>query len=103
MLKDLTPDQKVLSDFMSDISERCYYAGWMKNLEHVLWDAITSGQRKYGHADITSADINTLKTLADKSNSWIIYDDDLDETALDLNVWTSKFRADIKKDPSIIE
>lgn len=99
----MTPDQKKLADFMSDISERCYYAGWYKNLEYVLWGAINSGQRTYGHGTISDNDISTLKTLADKSNSWIIFSDDSEETALDLNAWTNKFHADINKDANLLQ
>jgi hypothetical protein len=85
MLKDLTLEQEKMAEFMSSISERCYYAAWIKNLEYVLWDAVNSGQRNYGHGIITDRDIRTLKTLADKSESWIIFHDDFEETALDLN------------------
>lgn len=102
MLKDLTPDEKKLADFMGDISERCYYAGWIKNLEYVLWDAINSGQRTFGHGTISDNDIRTLKTLADKSNSWIVFHDNSEETAIDLNTWTLKFFKDINKDTSLL-
>lgn len=103
MLKDLTPDQQELAIFMSDISEKCYYADWLSNLEYVLWEAVNSGERKYGHGFISQSDIDTLKTLAIKTNSWIIYDDDTRETALDLITWTTKFQADCNSDPTLIE
>lgn len=87
---------------MSEISERCYYATWMKNLEYVLWDAIHSGQRKYGHDTITIADITILKALSDKSQSWIYFHDHLEETALIIGEWTNKFQAEINKDATLL-
>jgi hypothetical protein len=76
MIKDLTSQQHLLADFMSDISERCYYAGWMRNLEYVLWDALLHGQRKYGHGTISQEEIEALKDLSKAANAWIIFDDE---------------------------
>ena len=79
MIKDLTIDQKILADFMSEISERCYSAGWMTNLEYVLWDTLTTGPRKYGHDTISQSDIVELRKYSEKADSWIFFDDDIDE------------------------
>ena len=38
MLRDLTPPQRQLADFMSDLSENAYCAGWMSGLEYALWE-----------------------------------------------------------------
>lgn len=34
MIDKLTPKQQQLANLMSDISEECYYAGWMTGLEN---------------------------------------------------------------------
>ncbi|HEX6180949.1 MAG TPA: hypothetical protein VFZ47_06855 [Chitinophagaceae bacterium] len=42
MLSDLTNEQRELETFMSDISERCWYAGWLEVTEYILWDEETA-------------------------------------------------------------
>ena len=91
MRKDLTTEQNLLAEYMSEISERCYGAAWMANLEYVLWDALSSGPRKYGQDFITQQDIDLLKKMAEISNCWIIFDDHLDEISFDLKDWEDKF------------
>jgi hypothetical protein len=103
MLQDLTPEQKRLADFMSDISERCYSAGWMKDLEYILWDALLNGERQYGQDTISSIDIEELIGLSNAGDSWIVFSDDNEETAIALNVWKLKFDTDTQQDPSILK
>jgi hypothetical protein len=86
MRKDLTSQQLLLADYMSDISERCYYAGWMQDLEYVLWDAVLHGERKYGHDKISLKDVETLSDLSKAANSWIIFDDNTDETSINCKI-----------------
>ena len=69
MRKDLTNNQVQLTDLMSDISERCYYSGWMHNLEYVLWDAVLHGERNYGHGIISKEDIEALLSLSEEANA----------------------------------
>lgn len=87
----LTKEQYELADCMRQISERCYSASWMKYLEYVLWDAVCSGPRKYGQDFITSIDILELLKLSNNCNSWIIFDEMLEEIALSLIDWKEKF------------
>ena len=103
MRQDLTIEQNLLADYMSEISERCYTAGWMTNLEYVLWDSFSSGPRKYGQDFITQQDINLLKKLTEAANSWIFFDDLLDEIALDLKDWEAKFINDKQNNTQILK
>ena len=103
MRKDLTSHQLLLADYMSDISERCYYASWIENLEYALWDAVLHGERKYGHDSIYQKDIERLKILSKSANAWIIFDDETDEKAMDLNVWEQKFKQDVEQNPELIK
>ncbi|WP_165499728.1 hypothetical protein [Pedobacter frigidisoli] len=48
---------------MREISEYCYSAGWMLNLEYALWDALLNGKRKYGQSIISEIDIEILIKL----------------------------------------
>lgn len=97
MLNDLTPDQRILADLMSDISERCYHAGWENNLEYVLWDAVINGERKFGQDIITSEDIERLKLLSERAGCWIINDDVKEETAISLSDWKVRYESDTYK------
>ena len=102
MIEDLTTDQKILANFMSDISERCYSAGWIANLEYVLWDTLTSGPRRYGQDSITQNDITELKTYSDNAKSWIFFDDNIDQLGLSISEWTMKFKSTIATNPEVL-
>ena len=103
MRKDLTNQQLLLANYMSDICERCYYANWMQNLEYVLWHAVLHGQRKYGQDIISQKDIEVLSGLSKAVSAWIIFDDNTEEKAIDLNVWKEKFLKDIQQDPQVLK
>ena len=61
----------LLINVMSAISEERWCAGWMQNLEYVLWDAVI-GRRE----DICSPEeIKQLKYLSEKCGGWIVWDE----------------------------
>ena len=99
----LTLEQKKLADFMSEISERCYSAGWLKNLEYVLWDTLTKGTRKFGQDKISHDDIDELKQLSAACNCWIYFDVVKEETNIDLALWTEKFNLTTSRNPKILK
>jgi hypothetical protein len=103
MTHDLTPDQRQLEMLMSDISEKCHSAGWLLDLEFVLWDAVINGERKYGHDNITIDDIELLKKLSTACNSWIYFDDHTEETAIHLDKWRQMFDSVVNDNPSIVQ
>ena len=103
MRKDLTGLQLLLADYMSGISERCYYAGWMRHLEYVLWDAVLHGQRKYGHDIISPSDIEILRDLSEAASAWIIFDDITERTPVDLYDWKKKFQDDVQQNPQLLK
>lgn len=84
MLTNLTKDQLALAELMSQISEAGFSAGWMMGLEYDLWTALKGGSRKYGHYIITQDDINQLQSLANQCGCWIVFDDEHEETAVEL-------------------
>ena len=92
MIKDLTIEQAKLESFMSDISERCYSAGWLQNLEFALWNALMNGPTKYGHGVISQHDIDNLIQLSKACNCWIVMDDITEETAIDLGMWQEMYK-----------
>lgn len=101
MLKDLSENELKLATFMSDLSERCYSAVWMLNLEYVLWDSILNGSRKYGQDIINESDISQLSKLSSLSNAWIIFDNETEETAVDLEQWKKQFQIAVKNNKKL--
>jgi hypothetical protein len=69
----LTPDAHRLRDLISDISERCYYAGWMTDTEFHVWRLSTTG----GTWGVSSAEelrdqLAELMRLATQLDRWIV-------------------------------
>jgi hypothetical protein len=64
-----------LADLMSDISERCWAAGWMSDLEYALWGIVTGKRdRHYGMGEVQDYEIARLQDLSDTAGGWIIWD-----------------------------
>lgn len=103
MVSDLNPIQQQLMNIMSEISERCYTAGWMSNLEYVLWNAVITGPRKYGQDYITQKDIDELRFLSALSNSWIVFDEVKEERSMQLSAWEKKFNSDTLNNTSLLK
>ena len=66
-----------LLDLMSDISERCYCAQWLSDLEFDLWKIILDyrcgkikGNVSYGQSEVTIEEIKELVKLSEESNGW---------------------------------
>ena len=79
MLRDLTNDRRQLADFMSDLSEEAYCAGWMEGLEYALWEAVLGVRREYGRLTFTHAQRARLRELSDSCAGWIVFSDDYGE------------------------
>jgi hypothetical protein len=75
----LEPKQRELFETMSDISEECYFAGWMMGLEHAIWGALQDGNREYGLGEMDAEQLERCRTLSKELDGWIIWaDDDID-------------------------
>lgn len=67
-----TPKALELADFMEMISEECYCAGWVGDLEFTLWGIVQRGEPgEFGRGEITPNDITTLKRLSTEAGGWI--------------------------------
>src|SRR3569833_2600437 len=91
MLKDLNRDQLQLAELMSHISEEAYSAGWMDGLEYELWEILTGKNSRYGRYLLTPEELDQLQYLINKCKCWIVFDDENDETAVDLETWKKMF------------
>ena len=75
MLRTLEPKAQELAEYMSELSEQAYCAGWMIDLEFELWQAVVDGPRKYGRLLITDEHIGELRRLSEAARGWIVFDD----------------------------
>jgi hypothetical protein len=91
MIRDLTPQQRELAHYMSDLSEEAYCAGWMQGLEYALWEVMLGRRRSYGGLDLTDAQRTRLRELSDACAGWIIFDDDTGETWIPTAKWEQVF------------
>jgi hypothetical protein len=96
----MNPEAAALRDYMSELSEEAWYAGWMMDLEYALWDAVEHGPRSYGRLDITEQHIATLRELSVTCGGWIRFSDDARrEEFVPLETWT-RLAAERAADPS---
>jgi hypothetical protein len=96
MIADNKEDEWLLAYIISNISERCYYASWMDDVEYILWYSLQEGPRRYGHDEISLDDITALKMLSDRCKCWIYFDDVMEETPIPLELWHVKYTEFIK-------
>ena len=91
MIEELSGKVKELAEFMSDLSEEAYSAGWMENLEYALWGAVVGGPTKYGRLYVDNSKIAILNKLSNETGGWIYFDDDTEETFISILDWEKKY------------
>jgi len=91
VLKDLNPDQLSLAEYMSELSEETYYAGWMEGIEYLLWQVALGEFSDYGHATFTTEHANRLRHLSEACGGWIIFDDEREEVWISDAEWKRRF------------
>jgi len=65
-----------LLDFMSELSEDCYCAGWLIGTEHALWRAHEEGPMSWGQGDVGASAVAKLRRLSAKAGGWWRWDDE---------------------------
>ena len=91
MLTSLTPQQRDLAVYMSELSEQAFSAGWMDGLEQALWRAVVSGPFRYGHLTLTIAHVEKLRALSNACGGWITFDDTFEECFVPLEEWVKQY------------
>jgi hypothetical protein len=100
MLPNLSPDARALATYMSDISEEFWCAGWMRDLEFMLWSVIEEGEA-YASLTLTRDQLATLKSLSNACKGWIVFRRDTQETFVSMPEWMQTFAAWFsEKDPT---
>ena len=88
---------KLLRDYMSEISERYYCAGWLINLEYSLWDMVINDGREFGMGEVAEYEIDVLKKLSEECGGWWYFsDDNIGELFIDIDGWNGKFEESLK-------
>jgi len=88
---DFNEKQRELCATMSDISEACYFAGWMSGLEFAIWGAMQDGDLRYGTGEMDAEQLERCRTLAKELDGWVIwFDDDYDES-MPVEEWGPRF------------
>lgn len=62
---------KALIDFISQISETQYCAGWMSGVEFDLWAIINKEKSIRWTWELNETEIETLKYFSKKINGWV--------------------------------
>ncbi|HQR45124.1 MAG TPA: hypothetical protein PLB02_03835 [Thermoanaerobaculia bacterium] len=90
MLRDLTPPQRRLADYMSKLSEEAYGASWMAGLEYALWELLAGERNEYGRLVFTDQHRTRIRQLSDDCGGWIVFDDETEETWLEVGDWQAR-------------
>lgn len=72
-----TEPQLALYDLMSEISERCYCAGWMEGTEAACWEAVLDGFTRWGISVITPEEADRLADLSNQAGGWWQWNEEL--------------------------
>ena len=89
MLRDLSPAQRELADFMADLSERAYAAGWIDHLEFKLWAAMSQQTPVLGPLPLARDEVIRLRTLSERCGGWIYFDEKSEETCAPASYWSA--------------
>ncbi|MGO9994853.1 MAG: hypothetical protein ACLPTF_20395 [Steroidobacteraceae bacterium] len=92
MISDLSTDARALADYMSALSEKTWFAGWMRDLEYMLW-SVVNGEKSQGRLNLTGAQVAKLKSLSDACQGWIVFRGDTEETFVPSPEWIRLFTA----------
>jgi hypothetical protein len=90
----LSSSQLRLRDLISDVSEACYYAGWMSDPEFEVWRLLTEGGRwGHGRADELAPILREVATESERQRVWIVWSDraGCDNEPIDLELWKARY------------
>ena len=89
----MTPEAAQLRDYMSELSEEAYCAGWMQDVEYELWKVMLEGTAEYGRLSIGKNEVDRLLRLSTACHGWIFFDDDEGECWIRLDEWKIRYQA----------
>ncbi len=87
-----------LCDAMSEISERCWCAGWMLNVEFFLWAMLEGAPRDYGLVVVPEEALENLRRLSERAGGWCRWNDEhRDESFVAIDAWRVAFEASLPR------
>ncbi|WP_124543191.1 hypothetical protein [Piscinibacter terrae] len=88
---DLTREQQELADFLSQLSERSYRAGWMQGIESEVWVAMHAPDLgRVPLMKLTPEEVHRLHAMSAKCGGWIIFDEVHEESFIPIEEWRSR-------------
>jgi hypothetical protein len=64
--------RETLLRMMRDMSDDCWCAGWMRDLEFTLWDIVRGGSRRFGLSMLEDRDLARMRFLHKLTGGWWI-------------------------------
>lgn len=104
----MTPDQKKLRDFMSNLSEEAWCAGWLHGLEYILWRAVQMGPSERNRW-FPPSDLDLLRKGAEEIGGWIVWgaadgtDTDEGNRFVPMDEWLRMFAEDEERERQTAE
>ncbi len=101
----LAGDLREQAQVMHDLSEGCWHAGWLWDLEYWLWDFMHNGVTDeqwplvWGHCDLHEVvrQLERLRELSATTGAWIVYPDGgLDVTPVPLDEWRGMYNRHVR-------
>jgi hypothetical protein len=93
--------RETLLRMMEDISEDCWCAGWLNDLEFTLWKAVLTGKTNLGFG-MPESDLIRLKHLHEMADGWWIWaDDEENRRFVSTEEWLKIYAEKMAKAPEI--
>ena len=93
-MAELTPEQRVLAEAMSDVSERAYCAGWMQDTEYEVWRLLHDGGGwGWAEAEYLAPEVEAVRAAFERAGCWIVWDDEHEEQPVTLEKWQPMYEA----------
>lgn len=83
--------QRLLLNYISEISEEYFCAGWQDSIEFLLWDLFQQDYKDIKEHEfwrkIDQQELEDMRFLAEATNCWAIWDEEKEEMTIPLDQW----------------
>lgn len=84
----------LLANTLSDISEQCWCAGWLRDCEYVFYRAMQQGGMKDEDENVSASQATVLKWLSDTCAGWMHWPDGVNApTYITISDWKPLYAA----------
>ncbi|MDP9310174.1 MAG: hypothetical protein M3R24_04645 [Chloroflexota bacterium] len=93
--EDPTNYPSLLIDYLSELSGTLWCAGWLADIEFIMWHSLVTGESPLGDLIEATALAEThadLRFLVEQCNGWVLDHDD-GARVIPLTEWTDHFKA----------